>query len=177
VSHQVLEQLVQDPPQDGYLRAAGSLVHRTSRIDPSVRLVGPVLVGPHVELGAGSVVVGPATLGARTRIAGDAVVCRSVMWSECIVEEGAVLDQCIVTNNSVVRAGREVRHSVVVPSRRARRRQQSSAGMREVRKPATVVEPILSPAPVGTPGSGEMTLNLVGSHRGAADAKGSKVNA
>ncbi len=183
VSHQVVEEMAHRPAFDGYLRVNGALLHHSARVDASARLIGPVLVGPGADVRAGCVVVGPACIGSRTRIGPGCVVCRSVLWSDCAIEARAVLDQCIVTNDSLVRAGRELRHFVVVPSRRQARAAMRDAGVSGGRRPELVglAGPILYGAPVD-PGTerahkGGVALGPVVAAGVAADARRSEVEA
>jgi lipopolysaccharide/colanic/teichoic acid biosynthesis glycosyltransferase/carbonic anhydrase/acetyltransferase-like protein (isoleucine patch superfamily) len=63
------------------------------RIDPSARLVGPVVVQAGAFIGADATVVGPAVLGAGAR-----------------VEDGAMVAQCVLGPDAVVATGLTVRH-------------------------------------------------------------------
>ena len=66
-----------------------------STVDPTARLLGPVILHAEASVGADAMVVGPAVIGARAR-----------------VEPGAVVAQCVVGPDAVVAAGVEVRHRV-----------------------------------------------------------------
>jgi lipopolysaccharide/colanic/teichoic acid biosynthesis glycosyltransferase len=60
-------------------------------IDPSARLIGPVLVHRGAVVGAGATVVGPAVLGAHARVGRDAVVAQCLLGPEAAVGAGVVL--------------------------------------------------------------------------------------
>jgi mannose-1-phosphate guanylyltransferase len=56
-----------------------------------------------------------ALLGDRCRVAGTATVARSVLWEDVQVEDGASLQECIVTDKAVVPAGSSFRRCILVP--------------------------------------------------------------
>jgi lipopolysaccharide/colanic/teichoic acid biosynthesis glycosyltransferase len=64
-------------------------------VDPSARLLGPVVVHEGAVVGADAMVVGPAVVGPRARI-----------------EAGAVVAQCVVAQEAAIPAGAELRHRV-----------------------------------------------------------------
>lgn len=83
---------------------------RGASIDPSARLIGPVVVGDHAVVEAGALVIGPSVLG-----------------PSAVVGRGAVVAQCLVMGDGVVPAGATVHQRVVGadtgrPPRRANRR-------------------------------------------------------
>ena len=69
---------------------------RGCRVDPTARLIGPVVLHPGVVIGADATVVGPAVIGSGSR-----------------VEPGAMVAQCVVGPDSVVAAGLTLRHRAV----------------------------------------------------------------
>ncbi len=72
------------------------LTHRTARIDPSAIVVGPVLIGPGVQVMRDAAVIGPACIEAGTVIGAGAVVSRSVVWANSTVGERSFLDASLV---------------------------------------------------------------------------------
>jgi NDP-sugar pyrophosphorylase family protein len=91
-------------PRPGYRQTGDALVHDTATLHPDARLVGPILVGRGARIGAGATVVGPATIGAHSSVAGPSLVSRSVLWTRCVVAEGAVVDRCLLADEAVVNA-------------------------------------------------------------------------
>jgi NDP-sugar pyrophosphorylase family protein len=53
--------------------------------------------------------------GARTAIDAGARVTRSVLWDDVRIEEGAVLDQCVVADGAHIGAGARITRRVVLP--------------------------------------------------------------
>ena len=99
-----------------------ALVAHSARVDPSARLVGPVLVGPDAVIEAGALIVGPTSIGAGCVIEADAVVSRSAVWDGARVSVGAVVDQAVLTHGATVEPELVVRETVCLPPRRAERR-------------------------------------------------------
>jgi len=85
------------PPPEGYkLAVDGVYVGRGCRIDPTARIYGPVVIHDDVTIAANAVVVGPALLGAGSRVG-----------------RGAVVAQCLLMPRGGVAAGATVRHRVL----------------------------------------------------------------
>jgi len=74
------------PTDDGWLE-----VGKGCRIDPSARLVGPVVVQDGAVIGPGATVVGPAVIGAGARVERDAMVAQCVVGQGSVVEAGLTL--------------------------------------------------------------------------------------
>src|SRR4029079_15437487 len=66
--------------------------HATAHVHSTARLVGPVILGEGVSIGANAVIVGPTSIGPRTQVRAGALVCRSVLWSGGDVGENAFVD-------------------------------------------------------------------------------------
>jgi lipopolysaccharide/colanic/teichoic acid biosynthesis glycosyltransferase len=62
-------------------------------IDPSARLVGPVVLHEGAQVGASATVVGPAVLGSGARVGAGAVVAQCVVGPETVVGAGVTLRQ------------------------------------------------------------------------------------
>jgi mannose-1-phosphate guanylyltransferase / phosphomannomutase len=92
--------------RDGDVRAGnrGLLADRSAWIDPDATVVGPVMLGAGVRVMKGATIVGPAALGARTIVAANALVARSVTWENCRIGERAIVDRSIVADDAVVDA-------------------------------------------------------------------------
>jgi mannose-1-phosphate guanylyltransferase len=92
----------------GFRRSGDVVVHDTASIAPSARLIGPVVLGRNCSVHARATVVGPAIIGAGSLVDQDAVVSRSVLWSGCVVHEGAVMDRCVAADAAVAPAGQSL---------------------------------------------------------------------
>jgi NDP-sugar pyrophosphorylase family protein len=57
---------------------------------------------------------GQADIGARSRISPTARVTASIIWDDVVVGDGAVLEECIVTDGVHVPAGAQFRRSVLL---------------------------------------------------------------
>ena len=61
------------------------------QIDPSARLLGPVIVQQGASVGANAIVVGPAVIGARARVEDEAMVAQCLVGPETVVSPGLTL--------------------------------------------------------------------------------------
>ncbi len=82
---------------DGYAREGDAIIHIDARIDVSVRLLGPVIIGPAAALKRDAIVVGPASIDREAVIGAHAVVSRSAVWTGARVADHAQIDRCVVT--------------------------------------------------------------------------------
>jgi mannose-1-phosphate guanylyltransferase len=87
---------------EGFRTTGDTVVHASAEVDPTARLLGPVLLGPRVQVRAGATLVGPVTLGPGTTVEADAVVSRSVVWSGCVVGRGAFVDRCMLADGAAI---------------------------------------------------------------------------
>ncbi len=74
----------------------GSLVAPTATVHPTARIVGSVVVRDRAEIGAGALVIGPATIG-----------------DDATIGDNAVIAQCLVLAGAAVAASTTVRHRIV----------------------------------------------------------------
>ncbi|NOT00982.1 MAG: NDP-sugar synthase [Phycisphaerales bacterium] len=104
---------------DGYSSGGSTLVHIDGRVEPTARLLGPVMVGPGAIVRGHAIVVGPTSIG-RDAIVGDgAVVTRSALWSGAVVGNGAHVDRCIVADHARVEPNTRHFDTVCLPERRS----------------------------------------------------------
>jgi mannose-1-phosphate guanylyltransferase len=120
VNHWAVRRL-RDMPQPveswGDVPTTGDLIaHPTASVHPSARVLGPVLLGPRVCVQADATLVGPASLGADCAVEKGAMVSRSVAWNRCRVGAAAVVDGCVLTDGTLVRAGQSLFHALKVPA-------------------------------------------------------------
>jgi mannose-1-phosphate guanylyltransferase len=90
---------------DGFRNSGETVLHESAFVDPTARLLGPVLLGPGVSVRAGATLVGPVSIGSGTTVGEDAVVSRSVVWSRCVVGERAFVDRSMLADSAVVEPG------------------------------------------------------------------------
>lgn len=94
----------QREPGESFRGAGDALVHESAEVDPDARLLGPVMLGPGVVVRAGATLVGPISIGSGTIVGERAVVSRSVLWSKCLVGDGAFVDRSMLANGARVGA-------------------------------------------------------------------------
>jgi mannose-1-phosphate guanylyltransferase len=87
---------------DGFRVSGEAVVHDSATVARGARLLGPVLLGPRVAVHEGATLVGPVSLGPGTTVGRGAVVSRSVVWSDCVVGEGAFVDRCMMADGSTI---------------------------------------------------------------------------
>jgi mannose-1-phosphate guanylyltransferase len=132
VDHWMVERLTRrKAPLENHEMRGEALIHTSARVDDSARLVGPVLVGPDVNIRAGATVVGPATIGASSTIEEGALVSRSVAWSRCGIGAGAVVDRCLLADEAVVERNANVFSALRAPERRVNQSLRDLAAQQE----------------------------------------------
>jgi mannose-1-phosphate guanylyltransferase len=79
-----------------------SASHEHSSIDPSAKILGPVLLGADCYIGPGSLVQGPSVLGAGCKVGSNSTIIESILWQNVVVEGGAILEKCIVGSGAYI---------------------------------------------------------------------------
>jgi mannose-1-phosphate guanylyltransferase len=92
-------------PPPSFRTSGDVLLHHSASVAPSARLIGPVVLGRNTSVHARATVIGPASIGPGSVVGQDAVVSRSVLWSGCVVLDGAFVDRCVVADSGVVTMG------------------------------------------------------------------------
>ena len=119
VNDWVLSRSLCDPQEFSEYRTQGDArIHPSASVDSTVRLIGPILIGEGSSIGRGVTIVGPTTIGAHCRVGEGAIVCRTSVWDECTIKPDAVVDRCILTTHSWVRADSAYRYVVFADHRR-----------------------------------------------------------
>ena len=98
----------------GYRRLNDALIHESAAVARSAQVIGPVLVGPGVEIDKAAVLVGPTSVGAACRVGADAVVSRSAVWNACRIGTGSTVDNCVLTDESHITGDLTVRDTVCI---------------------------------------------------------------
>jgi NDP-sugar pyrophosphorylase family protein len=106
---------------DGFRGAGGAILHETASVDPTARLLGPVLVGPGATVQSDATLVGPVSIGRGTEVGRGAVVSRSVLWSECRVGSRSFVDRSLLADRAVVEPASALIHAVRTEARREAR--------------------------------------------------------
>lgn len=71
-------------------------IHKTAQV------IGPVVLGAGVTIGAGSRIIGPTVIGARTAIGQNVSIEASVLWEDNKIEEESLLRSCVIgTRNRI----------------------------------------------------------------------------
>jgi NDP-sugar pyrophosphorylase family protein len=116
VNEWMVEKLVADGEQNGYLKSGSALVHREAFVSSDAALIGPVLVGPGARILSGAVVIGPTSIGRDATVDEAGLVSRSAVWRRSTVGERAVADQSILADDAFVAPGTHASREVVTGS-------------------------------------------------------------
>ncbi len=127
---------------DGFRSSGETVLHDSASVDPTARLLGPVLLGPEVTVQAGATLVGPVSIGPGTRVGRAAVVSRSVVWSDCVVGDRSFVDRSMLADHAVV----EVGGSVISAMKTDGRREQALGVRRSARAPWASIAAAMRPA-------------------------------
>ncbi|NLX13673.1 MAG: hypothetical protein GXY44_08480 [Phycisphaerales bacterium] len=111
LSELLIAETINDPPDELSATAPGVLVGRRCRIHPSARLVPPIIMQAGVILEAGATVVGPAVLGAESRVRRGATVAQSVLAAHVEVGHEATVLHQVVSG----RCSRDMAHQEYLP--------------------------------------------------------------
>ena len=103
--------------------------HPSAFVHPTARIIGPVLLAEGVRVEENAVIVGPASIGARSVLGRGSVVSRSFIWDDCVVGENASVDSSLLADRVVV-----------VPSDRLKNVTQLPDQFSEAKRPASVPE-------------------------------------
>jgi NDP-sugar pyrophosphorylase family protein len=128
---------------DGFRSFGETVLHDSASVDPTARLLGPVLLGPGVSVEAGATLVGPVSIGPGTTVGRDAVVSRSVLWSECILGDRSFVDRSMLADRAFVEPG-----SSLISAMRTNGRRGAADGARMLlptRAPWRSIEAVLRP--------------------------------
>jgi len=104
-----------------YKQSGEGQIHKSARLDPTVRLIGPVLIEPRCMIQAGAIIIGPTTIGADCVIGRNAVVSRSAIWAGSRIGDESIIDYSIVSENSSIKSYSTIRNRVFIASPYSRR--------------------------------------------------------
>lgn len=98
--------------EQGYDRVGEARVHETAAVSATARLIGPVVVERDCVIDDEAVIVAPTIVGERSLIGRRAAVARSIVWSDCRIGLEAVVDDCVLTQHTVIEDGLVVRGTI-----------------------------------------------------------------
>lgn len=114
-------------------------VHPAATVDSDARVVGPVLIGPHVRIAGSCTVLGPTVIGAGCVIGPDAVVSRTVMWEDAEVGARACVDRSVLARSATVPEDARV-YGLLFDDRRERQRAAARGRGRRHLRPREAAE-------------------------------------
>lgn len=120
---------------EGYNRVGDALVHESVRLGRGARLVGPVMVAPGVKIGDGATLVGATSIGSGCVIEAGVVVSRSVLWNDCQVGAGSLLDFCVVADAAEIEPGSNLHSTLKAGLPSSRRAARAGHAVEESRSP------------------------------------------
>lgn len=97
---------------DEYRQEGMGWVHRRARVDASVRVSGPSLVGPEACLESRVAIMGTTLLGPNSQVGAGAILNNVVAWSGCRIGRRAILTNCLLLPGSCVEDEVVVRDTV-----------------------------------------------------------------
>lgn len=86
-------------------RQIGTVIDPSATIDPSARLVAPVVIGPECQVGAGATVGPYSVLDAGASVANGATVLRSILYGGVQVDEKAWVEESVLDQGVRLGAG------------------------------------------------------------------------
>ncbi|EEG77511.1 sugar phosphate nucleotidyltransferase [Dethiobacter alkaliphilus] len=85
-------------------------------VHPDVKIVGPVLLGNNCTIKEGARIYGPVVLGDNTVVEKDAVIKRSILWDNVLVQNNADLADTIVASQCLLPENIMLKEEVLEPS-------------------------------------------------------------
>jgi len=97
---------------DGYNCVGEGWVHQSAVVAKTAKLMGSVFVGPRCVIQEHALVLGPVSLDAECVVGRRAIVSHSFVWQKSHIGAGAIVDRCIVTNDSPVEPNLVMRSTI-----------------------------------------------------------------
>lgn len=102
--------LIQDSRQDGIYLGPDVTLH------PSAAITAPSIIGSGCRIGKEVRIAGPVTIGRDCLLENGASLENTVLWDGVRIGEGARLNRCIVSSNSIIGSHQEMTGCVVTPA-------------------------------------------------------------
>jgi len=99
--------------QHGFNSGHDIVIGRGSRIHPTARFEGPLLVGDNCDIGKEVVITGPSVIGSECRIEDAATISSSIIWQKVTIGSGCRLESSIVANGCHIQQGSDVTRVVL----------------------------------------------------------------
>lgn len=99
----------------GYDRYDDIMIHPKASVAPTVRMAGPVIIGPGTVIHDGAVIVGPTSIGAGCEIGPRAVVCSSAIWDDVTIGADSHVDESILATGARVACNAQAIRTVQLP--------------------------------------------------------------
>jgi mannose-1-phosphate guanylyltransferase len=85
-----------------------------SFVDPTARLLGPIVIGDNCTVETGAAITGPAVLGNGCRIGRNSLIEDALLWQNVAVGSGVILRNCVVANDTTIEENVAVTGGAVV---------------------------------------------------------------
>lgn len=72
------------------------------KIDPSARIIGPVLIEENTTIGPDVLLIGPTLIGSEVEIHPEAVISESIVWKKVIIGTHCRIQRCLVDEQKVL---------------------------------------------------------------------------
>jgi mannose-1-phosphate guanylyltransferase len=89
----------------------GVSIHETAQI------IGPVVLGAHVQVGRGARIIGPTVIGARCIIGADVTIEGSVLWEDNVINEGSLLRSCVIGRANQIGSKTHITEGAIISDR------------------------------------------------------------
>lgn len=86
----------------GYLWNGDTALHPTARLSASARVVGPAMVGAGTRIDDRVLLIGPVVVGRHCRLRAGVLVANSVIWDHAELESDSRVDGCVVAAGATV---------------------------------------------------------------------------
>ena len=86
-----------------------------TRISGTAVLRGPVYLGSNVRIGPGAIIGPRVVIGDNSLIGKKCKVANSILWNDVVLENGAELSECILTDTNTVESASKLKHAICTP--------------------------------------------------------------
>jgi|GEM_PF-65371 len=104
-------------PEDYSLIKRGIWAGKNTRIDPSVHLIEPVIIGDDCIVQAGSVIVGPASIGDNCHIGRNSLLRESIVWENSRIEENSEVTYSLIGTNCTIGREKEIEKAIILSNK------------------------------------------------------------